>query len=93
MQTYKASRLSGGNKLLPDSISLDNSCITFKNPALLGGEEKTIFYQGISSVDIKCPFVGFSCIYITTIDGEVIIAKGFTRKEVYQMKDFIQSRI
>lgn len=93
MQTYTASRFSKGNKVFPDTITIDDQCITLKIPALLSGNEKTLLYSGVSSVNILCPMIGFSSINITTLDGEVLTARGFTKKAVHQMKDFILSRI
>lgn len=93
MKTYNASRLSDGNKIFPDQIIIDEQCITLKIPSMFSGKEKILLYNGVSSVHVNCPIIGYSTISITTVDGEVILAAGFTRNDVHEMKNLIVRRL
>ncbi len=93
MKVYTASRLTAGNKIFPSKIILDDLAITLKNPSLFSGKEKTIPFSQISSVNIDCPFVGFSTIIIETTGEGSINAHGFTKSEVEEMKELILLKI
>ncbi len=93
MQEFRASRLSKGNKLYPPRIIIDDNGVTLKLPGFFSGKETTILYSSISSVDIETPFVGFSTIGIETKGEGKILAKGFTKSEVVEMKQLILSKM
>ncbi len=93
MKIYTASRLTDGNRIFPTRIIIDDSTVTFKIPSLFSGKETTIPFSRISSVNIDCPFIGFSTIIIETTGEGQIIAKGFTKSEVLKMKELILSKI
>jgi hypothetical protein len=93
MKIYTASRLTDGNRIFPSEIIIDNLSITFKIPSLFSGKETTIPFSRISSVNIDCPFVGFSTIIIETTGEGQILAKGFTKSEVIEMKELILSKM
>lgn len=93
MKSYSASRLTNGNGIFPSRIIIDDSSVTFKIPSLFSGKETTIPFTRISSVNIDCPFIGFSTIIIETTGEGQIIAKGFTKSEVIEMKEFILSKM
>lgn len=93
MKKYTASRLTEGNKLFPIQIIIDDIGVTVKTPSLLGGREQTIPFSRISSVNIDCPFVGYSTIVIETTGEGQISAKGFLKSEVLEMKELILSKI
>lgn len=86
---YSASRLSEGNKLFPATISITGHGVTLKVPGFLGGSEQTIPFDRISAVDIETPFVGFSTIKIYSVGWDVIVASGFTKSDVKEMKEAI----
>jgi CRISPR/Cas system type I-B associated protein Csh2 (Cas7 group RAMP superfamily) len=86
---FKASRLSEGNKLFPATITVLPHGVTLKVPGLFGGSEQTIPFNKISSVDLETPFVGYSTIKIYSIGWDVIIATGFTKPDVKQIKEMI----
>lgn len=86
---YTASRLSEGNKLFPASISITGHGVTLKVPGFLGGSEQTIPFDRISAVDIETPFVGYSTIKIYSVGWDVIVASGFTKADVKEMKEAI----
>jgi len=93
MQEFIASRLSEGNKLYPAHIIVDDSGVTLKVPGFFSGKETTILFGSISSVDIETPFIGFSTIGIETKGEGKIIAKGFTKSEVIEMKQLILDKM
>lgn len=93
MVTFIASRLTGGNRVFPSKIIIDDHSVTFKDPGFFSGKEKTIPYNRISSVDIDCPFVGYSTIIIETTGEGQIRAHGFTNGEVKRMKELILEKI
>lgn len=93
MEIFIASRLTGGNKIFPTRISIDQNGVTLKIPGLFSGNEKTVPYSRISSVDIICPFIGFSTITIETTGEGSIKAHGFRKNEVIKMKDLILAKI
>lgn len=93
MREFKASRLSKGNKLFPAHIIIDDSGVTLKVPGFFSGKETTILFDSISSVDIETPFIGFSTIGIETKGEGKIIAKGFTKTEVTEMKQVILNKM
>ncbi len=93
MKTFKASRLTDGNRIFPARIIIDDSSVTFKIPSLFSGTETTIPFSRISSVNIDSPFFGFSTIIIETTGEGQIIAKGFTKSEVVEMKELILSKM
>jgi hypothetical protein len=93
MEIFMASRLTAGNKIFPSKISIGPQGVTLKIPGLFSGNEKTVPYTRISSVDIKSPFIGFSTIVIETTGEGRIGAHGFKRSEVKRMKELILERI
>jgi hypothetical protein len=93
MQEFKASRLSEGNKLYPARIIIDDRGITLKLPGFFKGKETTILFNSVTSVDIETPLIGFSTIGIETKGESKIIAHGFTKAEVVEMKQLILSKM
>ena len=93
MKSYTASRLSEGNKTFPIKILIDERGVTLKHPGVFSGQEKTIPFSRVSSVDTDCPLVGFSTISIQTTGEGKIEAHGFTKSEVTEMKEMILKNI
>jgi len=93
MEIFVASRLTGGNKIFPSRISIDQKGVTLKIPGLFSGNEKTVPFTRISSVDIYCPFIGYSTITIETTGEGNIKAHGFTKNSVQRMKELILENI
>ena len=81
MKSYSASRLTHGKRIFPSRIIIDDSSVTFKIPSLFSGKETTIPFSRISSVNIDCPFIGFSIIIIETTGEGQILAKGFLKSD------------
>lgn len=93
MPTFIASRLTGGNRIFPDQLIIDDIGVTLKEPGLFSGEEKTIPFSRISSVETECPLVGYSTIIIETTGEGGINVDGFTKDEVIEMKRLIISKM
>src|SRR6187399_2618453 len=66
-----------------------NFDVTLKPPGIFSGQEKTISFKRISSVDVDCSLVDFSTITIQTTGAGKINACGFTKSEVAEMKKII----
>ena len=93
MKIYTASRLSEGNKIFPSKLVIDETGVTLKSPSWLGGNETTIPFSRISSVNIDCPFIGYSTIIIETTGVGQISVYGFLKSEVTEMKFDILKQI
>lgn len=93
METYTSSRLTSGNRIFPSKIIIDEQGVTLKKPSLFSGKEKTIPFSRISSVNIDCPFIGFSTIIIETTGEGSIASNGFTKADVKKMKEMILKKM
>jgi hypothetical protein len=92
-KTYTASRLTAGNKFFPSKIILDANGVTFKVPSFFSGQETTIPYSRISSVNVDTPFVGYSTIIIETTGEGSIRVHGFSKEEVKEMKEILLQKV
>ncbi len=90
MKEFQASRLSDGNKVMPNTIKIDDFGVTLKIPGVFSGKEKTLTYHQISSVQIDSPMVGFSTITFDTIGWDRITAKGFSKEDAHEVKQLCQ---
>jgi hypothetical protein len=93
MSTYTASRVSEGNRIFPCKIVIDTLGVTVHIPGLFKGEERTIPFKRISSVDIQTPLIGYSSISIESTGEGLIYAHGFTKSEVKEMKRTILGKL
>jgi hypothetical protein len=93
MEIFISSRLTTGNKIFPSKIIVDELGVTLRIPGLFSGNEKTVPFTRIASVDIKCPFIGYSTVIIETTGEGHIEAHGFTKSEVKRMKELIIAKI
>lgn len=93
MKTFVASRLSDGNKVFPCKIIIYDNSVSLKIPGFFKGEEATIPFSQVAAVDIECPLVGYSSITIETTGEGNIVAHGFTKSEVKEMKELILENI
>jgi len=90
-KTYVANRLAEGNRIFPCKITIHSNGVTLKIPGFLSGQEATLPFSQISAVDIECPMIGYSTITISTTGEGNIVAHGFTKSEVKEMKETILS--
>ena len=79
--------------MFPIKILIDDLGVTLKHPGVFSGQEKTIPFTRVSSVDVDCPFIGYSTIMIQTTGEGQITAHGFTKAEVGEMKKIILEKI
>jgi len=93
MATFSVSRFIQGNELFPSKIIINDNSITFKIPGFFSDNERTVPFRHISSVNIKCPFIGYSTIIIECTGQSPIIVEGFTSYEVKQMRKMILDNI
>ena len=93
MKTFEANRLSGGNQVFPAKITVTNHGVTLKVPGLFGGQEKTLGYRSISSINISSPLVGFSTITFDTLGFDRIVASGFSKDDANEIKELVQMGI
>lgn len=93
MHDFQANRLSGGNRLFPAKISIDDFGVTLKIPGVFSGEEKSLGFHQISSVKIDTPMLGFSKITFDTIGWDRIVAEGFEKDDAALIKQLVQRGI
>lgn len=90
VETFTASLIA---EIFPPKITIDKLGVTLNDPGLFGGKEKTIPFSRISSVDIRCPVIGYSTIIIETTGDGKIKAYGFEKSKVEKMKKIIINKI
>lgn len=93
MSEFTANRLSGGNRLFPAKVTIDDFGITLKIPGVFSGEEKSLGFHQISSVKIDSPLIGFSKITFDTIGWDRIVAEGFEKDDANEIKSLVQRGI
>lgn len=93
MKVFEANRLSDGNKVMPNKISIDDFGVTLRIPGVFSGKEKTLTFHEISSVNIETPMVGFSTITFNTVGWDDLMAKGFSKEDAIEIKKLVQSGI
>ena len=69
-----------------DRISLETYNI---DPGFFSGRERTLSFRHISSVQIDCPFIGYSTIEIQTTGQDMFTIHGFNSHEARTMRDLI----
>ena len=85
---FVASRLSDGNKIFPDEITIDDYSATLKSPNFFSGNSKS-FPLGQISVAINTPIVGYSDITLYA-QGTGMKIHGFTADEARKIKRLIE---
>jgi hypothetical protein len=86
---FKASRLSDGNNVFPDEISIDDNSVTIKSPKLFGGVSKS-FPVGQITVSINTPLIGFSDITLFS-QGARMSVHGFSSGEAKKIRTLIEN--
>jgi hypothetical protein len=93
MKKFYTSRLTRGNELVPTRITISKTGVTIREPGFFNGQERTIPFKHISSVEIDCPFIGYSTIEIQTTGQELFSVHGFNSYDARTMKNMILSNI
>ena len=86
---FTASRLSDGNKVFPDEITIDDYSVTIKSPKLFGGVSKS-FPLGQISVKVNTPMIGYSDITLFS-QGTGMSVHGFTSSDAKSIKSLIEN--
>lgn len=89
MKEFFASRLTQGNELFPTRIGVSEMGVSIREPGFFSGRERTISFRHIASVQIDCPFIGYSTIEIQTTGQESFTVHGFNSHEARSMRDLI----
>lgn len=92
-ETFYTSRLSKGNTLFRSRLTLSAQGVTLRLPSLFSGDEKTVPFSRISSVNIRCPFIGYSDIDIETTGEGGISVHGFTASDARKIKELILEKV
>ena len=86
-KTYFSSRLTPGNMLFPDAISLVGDGIVFRKGSLFGSREEHISYRAVASFRITNGIL-FSAICIETSGGsQPIVVNGLWKSDAREIQD------
>ena len=87
---FRASRLSGGNRLFPTQVLITPSSVVHYTPQWFGREEKTIHLAHVSSVSIDTGLL-FSDVRIETSGGSnPIRCHGHRKQDAVRMQALIE---
>lgn len=92
MQEFIAHRMSSGNKLFPDKVTITDTSVTLRSSGFLNGKEKSVHYHEIISVESDSPMMGFSTIKFKCI-FDSISCSGFSKEQVEEMKRVVNTII
>lgn len=88
MLTYVASRVTSGNTLFPDKITIDAVNVTYYKGHLTGYQSIIISRKNIASVFIGKGLL-FGDVNIETIGGKLITASGFSNSDAKSIVAFL----
>jgi hypothetical protein len=89
-RVFRASRLSGGNHLLPTQVAINHKSVVHYQPQWIGRLEHSIHIAHISSVTIDTGLL-FSDVYIETSGGAAPIhCRGHRKGDALEMKRLIE---
>jgi hypothetical protein len=90
-QLYTSSRWTRGNRIFPDTLSVEPDGIHYHKRRLLGSEEEIISYRQISSIRTQNGIM-FSTIVIETSGGsQPVSINGLYKSDAKAIKESIQS--
>lgn len=91
-KTFTSNRLTKGNALFPDEVSIAEDGIHFIKRQMLGSNEEVISYNQIASVKIKSGVL-FADIWIETAGGsQPVYINGLSKSDAQEIKDAIRQR-
>lgn len=89
-RVFRASRLSGGNHLMPTQVAINHKSVVHYQPQWIGRLEHSIHIAHISSVTIDTGLM-FSDVYIETSGGAAPIhCRGHRKHDAVEMKRLIE---
>lgn len=87
---FRASRLSGGNRLFPTQVQITPAAVVHFTPQWIGKREHSIHIAHVSSVTIDTNFL-FSDVFIETSGGTKPVAcHGHSKRDATEMKRLIE---
>lgn len=87
---FRASRLSGGNRLFPTQVCITPQAVIHFTPEFVGRREQSIHMAHVSSVSINTNLL-FSDVIIETSGGSAPIrCHGHRKKDAVRMKQLIE---
>ena len=85
---FKASHITSGNMLFPDTLEIDDEKVTFYKAKLIGHESTVIQRSAIGSVSLNAGLL-FADIIIETKGGQRTVANGFTRSDAKRIQQLL----
>lgn len=89
-RVYKASRLTSGNFLFPDTINVQKDGVHYQKRRILGADEEIINYHHIASVRVSRGMLFASLTIETSGGSQPITMHGLTRRSANELKKLIQ---
>jgi len=87
---FRASRLSGGNRLFPTQVQITPAAVVHYTPQWVGKREHSIHIAHVSSVTIDTNML-FSNVFIETSGGTSPVAcHGHSKRDAIEMKRLIE---
>jgi hypothetical protein len=87
---FRASRLSGGNRLFPTQVAITPTSVVQYTPSWVGREEETIHMAHISSVRIQTGMMLSDVIIETSGGSDPIRCHGHWKRDADRMKTLIE---
>jgi hypothetical protein len=87
---YQSSRLTSGNLIFPDTLSVESDGVHYQKRKLLGSSEEIISYRHISSVRILTGLFFASIIIETSGGSQPIVMIGLSKSDAQEVKVSIQ---
>jgi len=87
---FRASRLSGGNRLFPTQVLINPTSVVQYTPSWIGREEETIHMAHISSVRIQTGMMLSDVIIETSGGSDPIRCHGHWKRDADRMKALIE---
>jgi hypothetical protein len=89
-QQYQSSRLTSGNLLFPDTISVHTDGVHYEKRGLFGSNEEVVNYRQIASVKVRNGII-WSTIQIETSGGsQPVVMKGLGKGDAKVLRESIQ---
>ena len=87
---YRASRLTGGNRIFPAQVIVTSSSVTMFKPQFIGRVEESLHINHVASIKIDTNVV-FSDIVIETTGGrQPLVLHGHTKGDAVAIKEVIE---
>jgi len=87
---FRASRLTGGNRIFPAQVIVTSSSVTMFKPQFIGRVEESLHLNHVASIKIDTNVV-FSDIVIETTGGrQPLVLHGHTKGDAVAIKDIIE---